>query len=978
MNDILYTQSQAQMFASLGMSVPAHQISSAPAWKEQLETNGNARGLANTVLDGRLWTQHPYPANCDFETNSQCKYLVPFYYAAGTTTQARERISAAMANIESKTCLRFQFLSNPGHSTYLNKKKLRVVTTTNLCASYVGANYQEQEIYLSQNPADNCGLNATAVEHEILHAIGLYHENQRPDVEKYIEYNWANIRQDMTQQQINTDYGVIPEAQFLDFDSHFDFNSIMLIGSTDNARPCMNSDGSICEATVDAVAGTVAMCSDTCQNGNIQTCDLGGVNAAGLGNRNVCDYYPGLGGYDGTANPGNYGGAGGSDTAAGAIFAALAGITGHSGTCAYTDLGMVDSNGPITCKLDATGAAEACTDDYNCPGDCAAPHPSIVHAGLPGGFDPATYQTYMRVYTKLDTFDGRAFKSEAGTAYNLATSLSDDDAWQINSLYGCEAYKKEYMHKCASGRYEMTHSFGMDLKCNERTDMCPVIPRSYGGFIDWSVLTGLSMGGDGTDESECHACAVGQHSCDAKATCTMQVGPLGVVAAAVESVTLSEGDEDTACSEGTTAWPVAHPFYTCWANDSYPGCSCDVTVKDSGWAGAPSHMDLKSYPSDGEPATGTIATLSNPMSSTGENTDYLKGNGNTIASGGTGCIDVNECVDVSKCRYSNAVYNAQYNSVMGTSHPDLEIRLPCINHDPGFECVCPKGQVHPEPYSQNSFQHLEECIDEDECKTGNHECPSNTVCHNLYCEGSAFFGKPCEYGEGYVCACPFNTHLATPVAYDASGTNHIVEADALACIPTEAHAIPSESVALCVKGLTSGAQGILHPDHPDFENDIAAINARGGTTNVVAKGHPSTGFTCPNMNQCAVNTVHDQTWATPRGSEFYSAFMNRDQCLLCKSTGLPVLTPDGSVSTNCLPPATFAAATDYAGLPWYDPGTICLDHDDSIPGQPTHTCRCPKGAAPEYYTHSFLSQFDMDDGVLDGKINLTQAWIYLS
>ena len=89
-NDILYTQSQAQMFASLGMAVPAHQISSAPAWKEQLETNGNARGLANTVLDGRLWTQYPYPANCDFETNSQCKYLVPFYYAAGTTTQARE------------------------------------------------------------------------------------------------------------------------------------------------------------------------------------------------------------------------------------------------------------------------------------------------------------------------------------------------------------------------------------------------------------------------------------------------------------------------------------------------------------------------------------------------------------------------------------------------------------------------------------------------------------------------------------------------------------------------------------------------------------------------------------------------------------------------------------------------------------------------------------------------------------------------
>ena len=908
------------------MSVPAHQISSAPAWKEQLETNGNARGLANTVLDGRLWTQHPYPANCDFETNSQCKYLVPFYYAAGTTTQARERISAAMANIESKTCLRFQFLSNPGHSTYLNKKKLRVVTTTNLCASYVGANYQEQEIYLSQNPADNCGLNATAVEHEILHAIGLYHENQRPDVEKYIEYNWANIRQDMTQQQINTDYGVIPENQFLDFNSSFDFNSIMLIGSTDNARPCENADGSICEATIGTAAPFITMCSNTCSASlsgaaftPIKECDLGGNHASLVGLKNVCDYYPEINGA-GSGLIGNYG-AGGPWTSATV-----------AGTGTYTDLGWSDSD--IAC-------AGQCTDDFNCPGDCAAPHPSVVYAGLPGGFDPATYQTYMRVYTKLDSETGDPFKNELGTAYNLATSLSDDDAWQINSLYGCEAYKKEYMHLCNDGRYEMTHSFGMDLKCNERNDMCPAQPRVFGGSIDWGNLDPTAMGGDGSDESECHACAVGQHSCDPKATCTMLLGPLG--AAALPG---TEGAEDTAC---TTA------PYDCAATDSYPGCSCDVSVK------TPATLMSQTAPA-----------LENPHESAGTATDYLKGNGNTVASGGTGCIDVNECVDVAKCKFTNTNYNTAYDAAMvalgiTVTSPALEIRLPCINHDPGFECVCPQGQTHPEPYADNAFQHLEECIDEDECKTGNHECPSNTICHNLYCEGNTFFGKPCGYGEGYVCACPFNTHLNPPVAYDASAAN----AGEATCIPTDAHAIPSQTTGLCTKGLTTGAAGIIHPDHPDFTADIGITGIQ---TNVVATGHPSTGFTCPNMNQCGNNLVHDGTWDTVRsGSAFYSAFMNRDQCLLCKSTGLPVISPDGTVG-NCLPAAPLTLPTGFADLPWYDPGTICLDHDDSIPGQPTHTCRCPKGAAPEYYTHSFLSQFDMDDGVLDGKINLTQAW----
>ena len=937
------------MFASLGMAVPAHQISSAPAWKEQLETNGNARGLANTVLDGRLWTQHPYPSNCDFETNSQCKYLVPFYYAAGTTTQARERISAAMANIESKTCLRFQFLSNPGHSTYLNKKKLRVVTTTNLCASYVGANYQEQEIYLSQNPADNCGLNATAVEHEILHAIGLYHENQRPDVEKFLSYNWANIRQDMTQQQINTDYGVIPEAQFLDFDSSFDFNSIMLIGSTDNARPCTNADGSICETTVDTSVNpnVYTMCSDTCSGTNvIKSCDLGGVNAV-HGAKNVCDYYPALGGYDGTAaSPaGNYG--------TGNLWSSF------GGTGVYADLGMI--NTVINC-----GGAAACTDEYTCSGDCAAPHPSLVAAGLPGGFDPATYQTYMRVYTKIDSNTGNAYKSELGTAYNLATSLSDDDAWQINSLYGCTAYKKEYMHKCSNGRYEMTHSFGMDLKCNERQDMCPAQDPIYGGSIDWTELQGSLMGGDGSDESECHACAVGQHSCDTKATCQMAMGPLGAAAADILNTAsagtipcavtgaCADGDIDIACSSSTALG--SHPLFTCLASDSYPSCSCDVTPKAT------------------TPMLNTINTIENPTMSTGVATDYLKGNGNTIASGGTGCIDVNECVDVAKCRFSNADYNLAYDGAMssppGTS-TDAEIRLPCINHDPGFECVCPQGQVHPDPYTENAFQHLEECVDENECETGNHECPSSTICHNLFCEGNSFFGKPCGYGEGYVCACPFNTHLSTPVAYDISNPGG-TGVQAVQCVPTDAHAIPSEADG-CTKYQMPGAQGILHPEHPDFATDIGTINTAGRATNVAAIGTPATGFTCPNMNQCGANTVVDATGAARTSSDVYSAYMYRDQCLLCKSTGLPVLAPDGTLNSNCIDSSVDIDAATYHNLKWYDPGTICLDHDDSIPGQPTHSCRCPKGAAPEYYTHSFFSQFDMDDGVLDGKINLTQA-----
>ena len=55
-------------------------------------------------------------------------------------------------------------------------------------------------------------------------------------MEKHIKYFWENIRPDMDLQSINTDYGVIPSELEFDFGTSFDFSSIMLIGSTSNAK----------------------------------------------------------------------------------------------------------------------------------------------------------------------------------------------------------------------------------------------------------------------------------------------------------------------------------------------------------------------------------------------------------------------------------------------------------------------------------------------------------------------------------------------------------------------------------------------------------------------------------------------------------------------------------------------------------------------------------------------------------------------
>ena len=69
----------------------------------------------------------------------------------------------------------------------------------------------------------------------------------RSDAEQNLKYFWENIRGDMDLQAINTDYGIIPSEQEFNFETSFDFSSIMLIGSTSNAKRCLNNDGTICQ-----------------------------------------------------------------------------------------------------------------------------------------------------------------------------------------------------------------------------------------------------------------------------------------------------------------------------------------------------------------------------------------------------------------------------------------------------------------------------------------------------------------------------------------------------------------------------------------------------------------------------------------------------------------------------------------------------------------------------------------------------------
>ena len=81
---------------------------------------------------------------------------------------------------------------------------------------------------------------------------------------------------------------------------------------------------------------------------------------------------------------------------------------------------------------------------------------------------------------------------------------SDQDAYEINLLYGCTEHNKHYFHTCDDNKIVFNHDrFGKELACNGLNDLCD---------------------GDGSDERNCHACGLGQHDCAENAKCEMRIG----------------------------------------------------------------------------------------------------------------------------------------------------------------------------------------------------------------------------------------------------------------------------------------------------------------------------------------------------------------------------------------------------------------------------------------------------------------------
>ncbi|WP_224366996.1 M12 family metallopeptidase [Hyalangium versicolor] len=136
------------------------------------------------------------------------KVVVPYEVAAGVPRQQVQALQAAVAEFSQKTCIQFVPRTSKDRN-YVS------VFQGDGCYSYVGCVQQgKQELSLGQG----CEFKGTAV-HELMHALGFYHEQSRPDRDQYITVNFQNVEsgledqfdvcQDCTTQDIPYEYDSI-------------------------------------------------------------------------------------------------------------------------------------------------------------------------------------------------------------------------------------------------------------------------------------------------------------------------------------------------------------------------------------------------------------------------------------------------------------------------------------------------------------------------------------------------------------------------------------------------------------------------------------------------------------------------------------------------------------------------------------------------------------------------------------------------
>lgn len=164
------------------------------------------RGI-NHLFEGDIAGDHS--RNAILDETRRWKFPIPYILTDSLELNAKGVILQAFEEYRLRSCVDFK--PYEGESTYISFTKLSG------CWSHVGDDKKGQNVSIGER----CDTKAI-VEHELLHALGFYHEQSRSDRDDYVKIWWDQIEEGMEH-----NFNKYEDDFVTDLNTPYDYESIM-------------------------------------------------------------------------------------------------------------------------------------------------------------------------------------------------------------------------------------------------------------------------------------------------------------------------------------------------------------------------------------------------------------------------------------------------------------------------------------------------------------------------------------------------------------------------------------------------------------------------------------------------------------------------------------------------------------------------------------------------------------------------------
>uniref|UniRef100_A0A182PCD6 Metalloendopeptidase n=1 Tax=Anopheles epiroticus TaxID=199890 RepID=A0A182PCD6_9DIPT len=163
--------------------------------------------------------------------------IVPYVIRNTFTASQRSTILSGMAQIAAATCVRF--VARTSESIFLT-----IGNGESGCWSYVGRSTRNSENQVNLQSPDCVDIGT--VVHELMHAIGFYHEFTRPDRDEYVSIDRTALRSEyQTNSFFEDNYGKMAANEVVLYGRPYDYGSVMhyskYAAAASRTRPVMNN-----------------------------------------------------------------------------------------------------------------------------------------------------------------------------------------------------------------------------------------------------------------------------------------------------------------------------------------------------------------------------------------------------------------------------------------------------------------------------------------------------------------------------------------------------------------------------------------------------------------------------------------------------------------------------------------------------------------------------------------------------------------